>query len=71
MLWLYINIYMIVSQVNNLTANILPIRYTNQSPGQSSFSTDDLPKSVVMTLSQGSEVKSMDFHPVQRMLLLG
>ncbi|KAL8094642.1 hypothetical protein AgCh_036252 [Apium graveolens] len=60
----------ISNDVNNLTANILPIGYTNQSPGQSSFSTDDLPKSVVMTLSQGSEVKSMDFHPVQQMLLL-
>ncbi|KAK1389417.1 WUS-interacting protein 2 [Heracleum sosnowskyi] len=57
-------------QVNNLTANVLPIGYTNQNPGQSSFSTDDLPKAVVMTLSQGAAVKSMDFHPVQQILLL-
>ncbi|XP_063945193.1 topless-related protein 4 isoform X5 [Daucus carota subsp. sativus] len=57
-------------QVNNLPVNILPVGYTSQNHGQSSFSTDDLPKAVVMTLSQGSAVKSMDFHPLQQILLL-
>ncbi|XP_017258948.1 topless-related protein 4 isoform X1 [Daucus carota subsp. sativus] len=57
-------------QVNNPTANILSAGSTNQNPGQSSFSIDDLPKAVVMTLSQGSAVKSLDFHPVQQNLLL-
>ncbi|KAF5465894.1 hypothetical protein F2P56_015859, partial [Juglans regia] len=57
--------------VHNLPANILPISYTGQNHGQSSYTTDDLPKTVVMTLNQGSAVKSMDFHPLQQILLLG
>ncbi|XP_028753925.1 topless-related protein 4 isoform X1 [Neltuma alba] len=57
-------------QVNNLPVNILPVAYSSQSHGQSSYSSDDLPKNVVMTLSQGSSVKSMDFHPLQQILLL-
>ncbi|XP_031271901.1 topless-related protein 4-like [Pistacia vera] len=60
----------ISEEVNNLSVNILPVAYPSQSHGQSSYSTDDLPKAVVMTLSQGSAVKSMDFHPVQQILLL-
>ncbi|KAF5952107.1 hypothetical protein HYC85_010051 [Camellia sinensis] len=58
------------SSVNNLPVNILPVGYNAQSHGQSSYSSDDLPKPVVMTLNQGSAVKSMDFHPVQQILLL-
>lgn len=57
-------------EVNNLPVNILPVAYTSQAHGQSSYSSDDLPKIVVRTLSQGSAVKSMDFHPVQQILLL-
>ncbi|GJX17232.1 topless-related protein 4-like protein isoform X1, partial [Tanacetum coccineum] len=56
--------------VNHLPVNILPVGYSGQSHGQSSYSSDDLPKTVVMTLNQGSAVKSMDFHPVQQILLL-
>ncbi|XVE54456.1 hypothetical protein DITRI_Ditri03aG0082800 [Diplodiscus trichospermus] len=57
-------------EVNNLPVNILPVPYAGQSHGQSSYSADDLPKTVVKSLSQGSAVKSMDFHPVQQILLL-
>ncbi|KAF5947475.1 hypothetical protein HYC85_013432 [Camellia sinensis] len=57
-------------EVNNLPVNILPVGYNAQNHGQSSYSSDDLPKPVVMTLNQGSAVKSMDFHPVQQILLL-
>uniref|UniRef100_A0A2P2LW21 CTLH domain-containing protein n=1 Tax=Rhizophora mucronata TaxID=61149 RepID=A0A2P2LW21_RHIMU len=57
-------------EVNNLPVNILPVAYTGQSHGQSSYSSDDLPKTLVMTLNQGSAVKSMDFHPMQQTLLL-
>ncbi|XP_022749661.1 topless-related protein 4-like isoform X2 [Durio zibethinus] len=60
----------IPDEVNNLPVNILPVPYASQSHGQSSYSSDNLPKTVVMTLSQGSAVKSMDFHPVQQILLL-
>ncbi|CAN1215384.1 Topless-related protein 1 [Linum perenne] len=56
--------------VNNLPVNILPVGYAGHSHGQSSYSSDDLPKNVVMTLNQGSTVKSMDFHPSQQNLLL-
>ncbi|XP_022946241.1 topless-related protein 4-like isoform X1 [Cucurbita moschata] len=57
-------------EVNNLPVNILPIGFANQGHGQSSYSSDDLPKNVVTTLSQGSVVKSMDFHPQQQTILL-
>ena len=62
---------MIFQQLNNLPVNVLPVQYTGQSHGQSSYTSSDLPKIVVMTLNQGSTVKSMDFHPVQQILLLG
>ncbi|KAJ6673234.1 TOPLESS-RELATED PROTEIN 1-LIKE ISOFORM X1 [Salix viminalis] len=48
----------------NLPINIMPMTYT------SPYSSDDLPKNPVMALNQGSAVKSMDFHPVQQILLL-
>ncbi|KAJ4957403.1 hypothetical protein NE237_024514 [Protea cynaroides] len=57
-------------EVNNLPVNILPVAYNSQSHPQSLYSPDDLPKTVVMTLNQGSAVRSMDFHPVQQTLLL-
>ncbi|XP_015894468.3 topless-related protein 4-like isoform X2 [Ziziphus jujuba] len=57
-------------EANNLPVNILPVAYPSQNHGQSSYSSDDLPRSVIMTLSLGSGVKSMDFHPVQQTLLL-
>ncbi|XP_058206857.1 topless-related protein 4-like isoform X1 [Rhododendron vialii] len=57
-------------EVNNLPVSIMPVGYAAQSHGQSSYSSDDLPKSVWMTLNPGSAVKSMDFHPVQQILLL-
>ncbi|KAM0861873.1 hypothetical protein ACQ4PT_045607 [Festuca glaucescens] len=37
---------------------------------QPSWSLDDLPKTVACTLSQGSNVTSMDFHPSRHTLLL-
>ena len=57
--------------MNNLPVNLLPVTYSSQSHGQSSYSSDDLPKTVVATLSPGSNVKSMDFHPLQQIYLLG
>ncbi|XP_039058030.1 topless-related protein 4-like isoform X2 [Hibiscus syriacus] len=60
----------IPEEVNNLSVNILPVPFAGQTHGQSSYTPDDLPKTVVMTLSQGSAVRSMDFHPVQQILLL-
>lgn len=57
-------------EVNNMPVNILPVGYTNQTHGQSSYSFDDLPKAVCFTLNQGSTVRSMDFHPLQQILLL-
>jgi hypothetical protein len=35
------------------------------------YSQDDLPKNVVRTLNQGSNVMSLDFHPIQQTILLG
>ncbi|KAI3495960.1 hypothetical protein L1887_38308 [Cichorium endivia] len=60
----------ISDEANHMPVNILPVGYIGQTHGQTSYSSDDLPKAVVMTLNQGSIVKSMDFHPVQQVLLL-
>jgi hypothetical protein len=54
-----------------MPVNILPVMYPGQSHAHSLYSSDDLPKAVVVNLNQGSAVKSMDFHPVQQILLLG
>ncbi|XP_077237920.1 topless-related protein 1-like [Tasmannia lanceolata] len=59
-----------ISDEVNLPVNILPVAYAGQSHAQSLYSSDDLPKTVVMTLNQGSSVMSMDFHPMQQTLLL-
>ncbi|KAJ6731900.1 TOPLESS-RELATED PROTEIN 4-LIKE [Salix purpurea] len=55
-------------EVNTLPVNIMPISYSSQNHGQSSYTSDDLPKNPVMALNQGSAVKSMDFLPVQKIL---
>ncbi|KAL8136857.1 hypothetical protein V2J09_002858 [Rumex salicifolius] len=56
----------ISDEVNNHPA----IGFNNQSHGQTSYSSDDLPRNVVMNLPQSSAVKSLDFHPLQPILLL-
>ncbi|KAL2479623.1 Topless-related protein 4 [Abeliophyllum distichum] len=56
--------------VNKIPVNVLPTGYTGPIRVQSSCSSDDLPTAVVMTLNQGSAVKSMDFHPVHPILLV-
>ncbi|KAF6158223.1 hypothetical protein GIB67_015017 [Kingdonia uniflora] len=60
----------ISDEVNNVPVNILPMGYTGQSHAQSLYPSDELPKNVVVTLNQGSAVRSMDFHPAQQTLLL-
>ncbi|XP_044464704.1 topless-related protein 1-like isoform X1 [Mangifera indica] len=47
------------------------IMLPGKNPGQNHCSaTDELPKTVARTLTQGSVPTSMDFHPVQQTLLL-
>lgn len=48
--------------------NLQPVSGGHAQPLDAS---DDLPKTVVRTLSQGSTPLSMDFHPFQQTLLLG
>ncbi|PWA72233.1 WUS-interacting protein 2 [Artemisia annua] len=61
----------ISDEVNHPPVNVLPVGYSGQSHGQSSYSSDDLPKAVVMTLDlMNSLVSSMDFHPIHQFLLL-
>nr|GEW41782.1 topless-related protein 4-like isoform X1 [Tanacetum cinerariifolium] len=61
----------ISDEVNHQPVNVLPVGYSGQSRGQSSYSSDDLPKAVVMTLDlMSSSVSSMDFHPIHQVLLL-
>ncbi|XP_047307571.1 topless-related protein 4-like isoform X2 [Impatiens glandulifera] len=61
-----------IDEVNNHLVNMLPVGFSaqSQSHGQSSYSSDDLPKAVVMNLNTGSAVKSMDFYPAQQTILL-
>lgn len=40
-------------------------------PSPNIYSPDDLPKTVVRSLNQGSNVMCMDFHPQQQTILLG
>lgn len=60
----------IPEEANNLPVNIMPSIYPGQSHAHSMYSADDLPKTVMANLNQGSAVKSMDFHPLQQTLLL-
>ncbi|KAM7480337.1 hypothetical protein LguiA_028550 [Lonicera macranthoides] len=60
----------ISEEANDLSVNVLPVTYPGPSHGHSLFSSDDLPKTVIANLNQGSAVKSMDFHPVQQTLLV-
>ncbi|XP_078443222.1 protein TPR3-like [Wolffia australiana] len=54
----------------SLPVNALPIGFTGQTVPQSAHSSDDLPRNVALTLSQGSSVMSMDFHPSRSTFLL-
>ena len=49
----------------------LQVSYPGPNIPQGLYSQDDLPKTLVQTLNQGSPVTSMDFHPLQQTILLG
>lgn len=49
----------------------LQVSFSGVMHSSNAYSQDDLPKAVVRTLSQGSNVMSMDFHPQQQNILLG
>lgn len=67
--WLYM-IYHFYFQVN-LPVNIMAATYPGQNHNQLMYNSDDLPKTVARTLIQGSNIMSMDFHPIQQTVLLG
>ncbi|XP_072968974.1 protein TOPLESS-RELATED PROTEIN 2-like [Typha angustifolia] len=46
------------------------VPFSGASHPSNIYSQDDLPKTVVRTLNQGSNVMSLDFHPVQQTILL-
>lgn len=54
----------------NLPVNILLVSYP-QNHSQATHTPDEVPKTVVRTLNQGSTPMSMDFHPTLETLLLG
>ncbi|XP_057969141.1 topless-related protein 4-like isoform X2 [Malania oleifera] len=60
----------VLEEVNNMLVNILPAPLPGQSYAHTSYPSHDLPKTVMVNLTQGSAVKSMDFNPVQQTLLL-
>jgi hypothetical protein len=47
------------------------VSFSGASHPPNVYSQEDLPKQVVRTLNQGSNVMSLDFHPVQQTILLG
>lgn len=58
-------------QISNSPVNTLPVSYPVHTLEHSTLSPDDLPNKVVMTLTHGSPIMSMDFHPIQQILLVG
>ncbi|KAI4997285.1 hypothetical protein ZWY2020_052627 [Hordeum vulgare] len=46
------------------------VSFSGASHPPNVYSQEDLPKQVVRTLNQGSNVMSLDFHPVQQTILL-
>ncbi|XP_047970811.1 protein TOPLESS-like isoform X2 [Salvia hispanica] len=48
----------------------LPVSFPGHAHTQAFNAQDDLPKTVARTLNQGSSPMSMDFHPIQKTLLL-
>ncbi|KAF3510527.1 hypothetical protein F2Q69_00000344 [Brassica cretica] len=54
----------------SVLGDISPVPYSGQPHGRNIISLDEFPKVVVTTLAQGSRVTSMDFHPIQQILLL-
>lgn len=59
-----------ISDEVNLPINLLPGTFPGHGQGQSFNAPDDLPKTVVRTLNQGSSPMSMDYHPIRQTLLL-
>ncbi|KAJ1396726.1 WD40/YVTN repeat-like-containing domain superfamily [Sesbania bispinosa] len=61
-----------MSDEANLPVNVLSATFSGHGHGhgQAFNAPDDLPKTVLRTLNQGSTPMSMDFHPVQQTLLL-
>ncbi|XP_021906564.1 protein TOPLESS [Carica papaya] len=59
-----------ISDEVNLPVNVLPVTFPGHSHSQAFNAPDDLPKTVVRILNQGSSPMSMDFHPLQQTLLL-
>ncbi|TXG69424.1 hypothetical protein EZV62_004359 [Acer yangbiense] len=59
-----------ISDEVNLPVNVLPVTFPGHSHSQAFNASEDLPKTVIRTLNQGSSPMSMDFHPVQQTLLL-
>lgn len=55
----------------NLPVNVLPVSFMGHGHNQAFNAPDDLPKTLVRTLNQGSSPMSMDFHPQKQTLLLG
>ncbi|XP_057454641.1 protein TOPLESS-like isoform X2 [Lotus japonicus] len=59
-----------MSDEGNLPVNVLSATFPSHGHGQAFNAPDDLPKTVLRTLNQGSSTMSMDFHPVRQTLLL-
>ncbi|RVW81011.1 Protein TOPLESS [Vitis vinifera] len=59
-----------ISDEVNLPVNVLPVTFPGHGHSQAFNAPDDLPKTLVRNLTQGSSPMSMDFHPVQQTLLL-
>ncbi|XP_050103715.1 topless-related protein 4-like isoform X2 [Malus sylvestris] len=57
-------------EVNNRSLNVFPHTYPGHIHAHTPYSSEDLPKTVVVNLTLGSAAKSLEFHPLQRALLL-
>ncbi|XP_042409639.1 protein TOPLESS-RELATED PROTEIN 2-like isoform X1 [Zingiber officinale] len=52
------------------TSQVDEVSFSGVTHQRNIYSQDDIPKAVVRTLNQGSNVMSLDFHPIHHMILL-
>ncbi|XXG79187.1 hypothetical protein AAC387_Pa09g0313 [Persea americana] len=60
----------LMKRLRSATQTVDEVTYPTPLPQSSSWSLDDLPRTVACNMNQGSNVTSMDFHPSHTTLLL-
>jgi len=59
------------NQTSYDSLKLCQVSFSGVSHPANMYTQEDLPKQVSRTLNQGSNVMSLDFHPLQQTILLG